>query len=123
MKKSVTFCNGKVTRDPQTGRFVSIADKPMHIKEAAKPRAKKAKAAPAETPAEPEVPALEILSALYGIDGNRVEMATVKVGRKLTNKMAGSDPAPKTPKNAIIRVRVAGEEVEKTFNEGETIEF
>lgn len=66
---------------------------------------------------------VEVLSALYGIEGNRVTMATVKVGRKLTNKMAGSDPAPKTVKNAIIRAKVNGKELEKTFNEGEVISF
>ena len=68
-------------------------------------------------------PVIEILSAQYGIEGTRIEMATVKVGNKLTNKMAGSDPAPKSAKNAVIKAKVDGKEVTKTVAEGEVINF
>lgn len=85
-------------------------------------KAPKAAKAP-KTPKEAAGPAIEIISALYGIEGTRVEMATVKAGRKLTNKMAGSDPAPKTAKDAIITAKVDGTEVTVTVKEGEVIAF
>jgi hypothetical protein len=85
-------------------------------------KAPKAAKAP-KTPKEAAGPAIEIISALYGIEGARVEMATVKAGRKLTNKMAGSDPAPKTAKDAIITAKVDGTEVTVTVKEGEVIAF
>ena len=85
-------------------------------------KAPKAAKAP-KTPKEAVGPALEIISALYGIEGTRVEMAEVKAGRKLTNKMAGSDPAPKTAKDAIITAKVDGTEVTVTVKEGEVIAF
>jgi hypothetical protein len=110
MKNMQTFSKGKVAKDPITGRFISVKNmKPMHTK--------------AETAKEAAEPALKVISALYGIEGTRVEMANVKAGKKLNNKMAGSDPAPGTKKNAIIKVEVNGAEVEKTFNEGEVITF
>jgi len=86
------------------------------------PKAPKAAKAP-KTPKEAVGPAIEIISALYGIEGTRVEMAEVKAGRKLTNKMAGSDPAPKTAKDAIITAKVDGTEVTVTVKEGEVIAF
>ena len=76
-----------------------------------------------KTPKEAAGPAIEIISALYGIEGTRVEMAEVKTGKKLTNKMAGSDPAPKTAKDAIITAKVDGTEVTVTVKEGEVIAF
>jgi hypothetical protein len=85
-------------------------------------KAPKAAKAP-KTPKEAVGPAIEIISALYGIEGTRVEMASVKAGRKLTNKMAGSDPAPKTAKDAIITAKVDGTEVTVTVKEGELITF
>jgi len=85
-------------------------------------KAPKAAKAP-KTPKEAVGPAIEIISALYGIEGARVEMAEVKAGRKLTNKMAGSDPAPKTAKDAIITAKVDGTEVTVTVKEGEVITF
>jgi len=85
-------------------------------------KAPKAAKAP-KTPKEAAGPAIEIISALYGIEGTRVEMASVKAGRKLTNKMAGSDPAPKTAKDAIITAKVDGTEVTVTVKEGEVIAF
>ena len=135
-------------RDPKTGRFVSTNSstaKVSFIKErksakaktveataeataeatsttattAAPAKEKKAKAPKAEKPAGPVI---NILSALYGIEGNRIEVKdNVKVGNKLTNKMAGSDPAPKTKKNLVITATVDGTEVTRTIEEGEKV--
>ena len=80
------------------------------------PRAKKEKVATG--------PVVEILSALYGIEGTRVEFgANVKVGKKLTNKMVGSDPAPKVAKDALITATVDGDKVSIVVKEGEVINF
>jgi hypothetical protein len=104
-----------VKRDPITGRFVSIkGDKAVHSKAIA-PKEKKVK----ETIDKDIV---SILSAAYGIDGNRIEITAIP-GKKLNNKMAGADPAPKMKKDAIIIAMVNGEEVKKTFSEGEVISF
>lgn len=106
-----TYSNGKVAKDPTTGRFVSVKNmKPMRTKE------KKEKAM------EAAGPAVEILSALYGIEGNRISVTPI-IGKKMTNKIAGSDPAPKVKKDVIIKATVDGAEVEKTFTEGEVISF
>lgn len=81
------------------------------------------------TPKEPKAPKVEaativILSALYGINENRIEVKdTVVVGRKITNKMIGSDPAPKEKKLLVVKATVNGAEVEKTFSEGEKVTF
>ena len=65
-----TYSQGKVAKDPITGRFVSAKSlKPMHSKAEA---------------TEAAEPALKVISALYGIEGTRVEMANVKAGKKLT---------------------------------------
>ena len=112
-----TYSKGTVAKDPITGRFVSAKSlKPMHTKEAKPkaPKAPKAEAVAKET--------VEILSAQYGIEGTRIEFTPI-VGKKLNNKMAGSDPAPKVKKDAIIKAVVNGAEVEKTFTEGEVIAF
>lgn len=67
---------------------------------------------------------IEILSALYGINSVKVEVKdSIKVGRKITNKMIGQDPAPKEKKELYIKAIVNGTEVEKTFSEGEKIIF
>lgn len=65
---------------------------------------------------------MEVLSAEYGIEGKRVSFTPI-LGKKLTNKMAGSDPAKGEKKNAIVRANVNGSEVEKSFAEGEVITF
>jgi hypothetical protein len=114
--KMKTYSQGKVVKDPATGKFVSAKNmKPVFTKER-KPRAPKVveEAAGSKT--------VEILSALYGIEGNRISITPI-LGKKLNNKMAGSDPAPKTKKDAIIKAMVEGTEVEKTFTEGEVISF
>ena len=80
------------------------------------PRAKKEKVATG--------PVIEILSALYGIEGTRVEFGeNLKVGRKLTNKMVGSDPAPKVAKDALITATIDGDKVSIVVKEGEVINF
>jgi hypothetical protein len=112
-----TYSKGTVAKDPITGRFVSAKSfKPMHTKEAKAPKAPKA------PKAELAKETLEILSAQYGIEGTRIEFTPI-VGKKLNNKMAGSDPAPKVKKDAVIKAVVNGTEVEKTFTEGEVISF
>jgi hypothetical protein len=69
-------------------------------------------------------PVVVILSALYGIEGTRVEFfENVKVGRKLTNRMVGSDPAPKVAKDAIITATIDGDKTIITVKEGEVINF
>jgi hypothetical protein len=75
---SKTFCNGTVAKDAKTGRFVSVKKslKTMAIKEN---KTKVEKVAG---------PVVEILSALYGIEGNRINITPI-VGKKLNNKMAG----------------------------------
>lgn len=104
----VTFSKGKVTKDPITGRFVSVKSlKPVYTKAA--------KEAAGEE-------AVEILSALYGVEGNRIEVKPI-VGKKINNKIAGSDPAPGVKKNLVVEAKVNGEAVTKTFNEGEVVAF
>ena len=90
---------------------------------AAPAKATKAKAEKAPKVEKPSGPVVSILSALYGIEGTRVEMTgAIKSGRKLTNKLAGSDPAPKTKKDAIITFTVdGGAEQTVTVAEGEVI--
>ncbi len=115
-----TFSNGKVTKNPITGRFMSVkAMKLVHTIENKEPKAPKAPKA--EAP-KVEGPIVEILSALYGIEGNRITVTPV-IGKKMTNKIAGSDPAPKVKKDVIVTARVNGEEVVKTFTEGEIVTF
>lgn len=90
---------------------------------AAPAKATKAKVEKAPKVEKPSGPVVSILSALYGIEGTRVEMTgAIKSGRKLTNKLAGSDPAPKTKKDAIITYTVdGGAEQTLTVAEGEVI--
>ena len=79
------------------------------------PRAKKEKVATGP---------VVILSALYGIEGTRVEFGeNLKVGRKLTNRMVGSDPAPKVAKDALITATIDGDKVSIVVKEGEVIKF
>lgn len=109
-----TYSQGKVAKDAKTGRFVSVNSlKVVHTKEH-KPKKEKV--------TEAAGPAVEILSALYGIEGSRISVTPV-VGKKMTNKVAGSDPAPKVKKDLVVKARVNGEEVEKTFSEGEVVSF
>jgi hypothetical protein len=105
-----------VERDPITGRFVSIKEKALHVT-LAPAKERKSKKDTEEI--------ISILSATYGIDATicQVEPENIKVGRKVTNKMAGSDPAPKQKKIMTIKAVVKGAEIEKTFNEGEIISF
>lgn len=76
---------------------------------------------------KPVAPAkvVEILSVMYGIQEIAIIDITgkVKVGEKVTNEVAGSDPCPKKKKNVIVRAKVDGVEVERTFVEGKKIIF
>lgn len=74
-----------------------------------------------DAPAKPAKPVI-VATGKYGVDGNRIDMATVKNGNKLTNKMAGGDPAPGVVKNAIITYSIDGApQKEITVNEGEKV--
>ena len=88
----------------------------------AKPAAAGSTVEATTAPAKPKVEFV-VLKSEYGIDGNRIAMAEVKHGNKLTNKMAGSDPAHKVRKTAIITATVNGVEVTRTFAEGQKIVF
>lgn len=90
------------------------------------PKEKKVKAPKEkkEKPVKTDAKTVEILSALYGIKGTTVEVKDiVKVGRKVSNKMIGSDPVKGTKKELFITATVNGAKVEKTFAEGEKITF
>lgn len=95
-----TFALGTVIKNAKTGRFESLKNLATKAEELK----------------------VKILSALYGVDDNRIEIVAIQ-GKKLNNKMAGSDPAPKVAKNAIVKAEVNGLLVEKTFSEGEVIIF
>jgi hypothetical protein len=47
----------------------------------------------------------------------------VKLGKKVSNKMAGEDPAPKQKKVMVVKALVGETEVTKEFNEGEVVAF
>lgn len=119
-----------VGRDSKTGRFVSLKkEKTMFIKAAKAPKAEELKLVDAKPKkkviVKEEESSVEILKAIYGIDATVIEIDTVKVkiGKKVSNKMAGSDPAPKVKKALTVTVMVYDKEVTKTFSEGEVIEF
>jgi hypothetical protein len=68
--------------------------------------------------------AINIVSALYGVEGTTIEVKdNMKMGRKITNKLAGSDPAPKQKKQLTVVAEIDGERVERTFSEGEILKF
>jgi hypothetical protein len=71
--------------------------------------------------AEPESETIEIISALYGIEGKMVPMKSVTFDKKLNNKMAGSDPAPGVKKFATITFLKGGIEYTSKFSEGEVL--
>lgn len=131
--------NGAV-KDAKTGKFVSsktvIMETPMYITEAKEkevietvsetveapvkaPRAKKEKVE------KPIGDIINILSATYGIEGTvaNIEPENIKVGRKVSNKLTGIDPAPKVKKSLTVEAEVNGTNVTKTFEEGEKIVF
>jgi len=116
----------KVSRDPITGRFVSMAgNKIMKIKEM-KP---KAELDVTVTEAKPKTKSkveniIQILEANYGITGSMITVTeNVKLGKKVSNKMAGEDPAPKQKKVMVVKALVGETEVTKEFNEGEVVAF
>jgi hypothetical protein len=131
MKNNIT-----VGRDKVTGRFISLKDKPMYIKviedttdeveeletTVAEAKPKKVVKPKAEKEAKQII---EILKATYGIEGTvvEVEASNIKAGRKVSNKLAGSDPAPKTKKVMNITAVIEGKETELSFNEGDIIRF
>jgi len=130
MKNNIT-----VGRDKVTGRFISLKDKPMYIKviedtdEVEELETTVAEAKPKKVvkpKAEKEVKSIiQVLKATYGIEGTvvEVEASNIKAGRKVSNKLAGSDPAPKTKKVMNITAVIEGKETELSFNEGDIIRF
>ena len=134
-KSKTASKSATASKSPRTKLSIAEVKEPKADTSSATLRANKGKVEVTETVATPKAakapktpkeaagPAIEIISALYGIEGTRVEMAEVKAGKKLTNKMAGSDPAPKTAKDAIITAKVDGTEVTVTVKEGEVIAF
>ena len=78
-----------------------------------------------KTPKTPKVNPLKVLSALYGIEGTKViDIADkVRLGRKVSNKLAGEDPCPRVAKNLVIKGEYKGNPVEKIFEEGDIIAF
>lgn len=69
-------------------------------------------------------PEINIISALYGVEGTTVEVKdNMKIGRKITNKLTGSDPAPKEKKQLQVVAEINGERIERTFAEGEILKF
>jgi hypothetical protein len=67
---------------------------------------------------------IQIIEALYGANGNTINIADrVRNGKKVNNRLAGQDPVPGVKKELFIRATVDGVEVEKTFIEGSKIEL
>lgn len=100
-------------RDKKTGRFIPRKEKPIYTKiyiRESKPTTKVKES-------------IQILKALYGVDGHLVEIEKVKIGRKASNRMAGFDPAPGQKKIMVIEAEVKGKQVTKTFEEGSVVEF
>lgn len=105
-------------RDEKTGRFVT------HKEFSKANRKKVASYYIRESKSTTKVKAsIQILKALYGIDGHLVEIEKVKIGRKASNRMAGFDPAPGQKKIMVIEAEVKGKQVTKTFEEGSVVEF
>jgi hypothetical protein len=89
------------------------------------PKAAKAPKAPkAEKVAKAPKTQINIISALYGVEGTTVEVKdSMKIGRKITNKLTGNDPAPKVKKQLQVVAEINGERIERTFAEGEILKF
>jgi hypothetical protein len=114
----------KPKRDPVTGRFVSKEtriEEPMKIQEydgvsVSIVEGKERKSL---------VDAITVLQATYGINSLTINIDPehIKIGRKASNRMAGSDPAPKQRKIMTITVMKKGEKMTRGFNEGEVVEF
>jgi hypothetical protein len=108
----------KVARMKSTAE--TTIESPEVIVEA--PKAEKvAKAPKAAKVAKPEI---NIISALYGVEGTTVEVKdNMKIGRKITNKLTGNDPAPKMKKQLQVVAEIDGNRIERTFAEGEILKF
>lgn len=87
-------------------------------------KVKKEKAAKAPKESKAKKAVISITSALYGTAEKTIEVATkMVVGRKITNRLIGEDPAPKVRKTLTVKAVVDGTPVEKTFNEGDKLAF
>ena len=123
MKKVIASKGTSTAKKTSTAKNAKASIATATPAKVAKPKAEKVEKPKVEKVEKPAGPIVSILSALYGIEGTRVEMTgLIKSGRKLTNKLAGSDPAPKSKKDAIITFTVdGGAEQTLTFAEGEVI--
>lgn len=136
MKKNITSIKGLLGRN-EKGQFVNLSKVSVSAKETKTAKTKKVKAAETAE-AKPEVkaeakpkkekkakgPVVVITSAMYGSAEKSIEVAAkMIVGRKITNKLAGEDPAPKVKKVLVVKATVDGSPVEKTFNEGDKLTF
>ena len=96
-------------RDKKTGRFVAQKN-PKYMIKVAKPGKKVEEA-------------IKILKAMYGVEGKMVEVEKVKIGRKASNRMAGSDPAPGQKKVLVVEADIKGKQFTVSFEEGTVVEF
>ena len=65
-----------------------------------------------------------INSAMYGAGDNRIDITDkIIIGKKITNSLAGCDPAPKCAKTLMVNASIDGKIVDKIFNEGEKLMF
>lgn len=126
--KNLVVVNGNLGRNTKTGRFVNLANVTVAAKETKETKEKKVKAVETvEAPKKekkPKGPVVVIDSAVYGAGENTIEVASkLVIGRKITNKLVGEDPAPKTKKILVVKATIDGNPVEKTFNEGDKLTF
>ena len=70
---------------------------------------------------------IKILSAIYGISEKNIEIVSrlseKSIGEKITNRLAGNDPAPRIKKSLTVKAIIDGKEIEKIFAEGQKLEF
>jgi hypothetical protein len=101
-------------RDKKTGRFIPKKEKASYAGVYTVRESK---------PSKKVEEAVRILKALYGVEGNLVEIENVRIGKKASNRMAGFDPVPGQKKIMVIEAEIKGKKITKTFNEGSVVEF
>ena len=69
-------------------------------------------------------PNIKVIEAIYGAPGHLVNItALVKLGQKITNRMAGGDPIYGTKKTLKLTIEKDGKQQTKIFNEGQLLVF
>ena len=123
--KNLVVVNGNLGRNTKTGRFVNLANVTVAAKETKERKLKAVETVEApKKEKKPKGPVVVIDSAVYGAGENTIEVASkLVIGRKITNKLVGEDPAPKTKKILVVKATIDGNPVEKTFNEGDKLTF